>query len=275
LPSMSSQVAFEKSPDYVQSLHRGLDVICAFSRERPAMTLSDLALRTGLSRAVVRRLLLTLEHLGYISREGGRDGRLFALSPRILELGLGYISSLGVARIALPVMQELAEKIHESCSLTVLEGEDIVYVQRVTVRKVMTISLGIGARLPAFCASMGRVLVAGLEDEKRGRWLRNLKPRAYTPFTLTDKNALTRELLKVRAQGFAYVEQELEEGLCSLAVPIVSTRGETIAALNAGMAFRAGARSRALKDVLPALQAAARQIEASLPSSSGAVQASA
>ena len=121
-------VAFEKSPDYVQSLHRGLDVICAFSRERPAMTLSDLALRTGLSRAVVRRLLLTLEHLGYISREGGRQGRLFALSPRILELGLGYISSLGVARIALPVMQDLADAIQESCSLTVLEGEDIVYV---------------------------------------------------------------------------------------------------------------------------------------------------
>ncbi len=275
MPSMSPQVGFEKSPDYVQSLHRGLDVICAFSRDRPAMTLSELALRTGLSRAVVRRLLLTLEHLGYIVREGGRAGRLFALSPRILELGLGYISSLGVARIALPVMQDLADRIHESCSLTVLEGEDIVYVQRVPVRKVMTISLGIGARLPAFCASMGRVLVAGLDDEKRTRWLRNLKPRAYTPFTVTDKNALARELLKVRAQGYAYVEQELEEGLCSLAVPIVSARGDTIAALNAGMAFRPGARARALKDVLPLLQAAARQIEASLPSSQGSSQAGA
>jgi len=253
--------AFENTPDYVQSLHRGLDVICAFGRGQAAMTLSDLAERTGLSRAVVRRLLLTLEHLGYVAKQG----RLFSLAPRILELGYGYLSTLTIAKLALPFMEEVARDINESCSLSVLDGHDIVYVQRVSVRKVMTVSLGVGARLPAYCASMGRVLVAGLDDEARVRWLRGLKPRALTQFTLTDKTTLQKELQRVRAQGFAYVEQELEEGLCALAVPVSDGRGATVAALNAGMPFRAGARARALNEVLPALRAAARQIEANLP----------
>jgi IclR family transcriptional regulator, pca regulon regulatory protein len=256
--------AFERSPDYVQSLHRGLDVICAFDREQPAMTLSALAGRTGLSRAVVRRVLLTLEYLGYIARPDGQQGRLFALAPRILDLGFGYLSTT-IAKVALPFMEELARGINESCSLTVLDGHDIVYVQRVSVRRVMTISLAIGARLPAFCASMGRVLVAGLDEEARARWLRELKPRALTRFTLTDKAALQKELQRVCAQGYAYVEQELEEGLCAIAVPVGNGNGLTVAALNSGMAYRAGARARAIKQVLPALQNTARQIERSLP----------
>lgn len=253
--------AFQNTPDYVQSLHRGLDVICAFGRGQAAMTLSDLAERTGLSRAVVRRLLLTLEHLGYIRRHD----RLFALAPRILELGYGYLSSLTIAKLALPYMEEVARTINESCSLSVLDGHDIVYVQRVAVRKVMTFSLEVGARLPAFCASMGRVLVAGLDEEARARWLRGLKPRALTRFTMTDKPALQKELLRVRAQGYAYVEQELEEGLCSMAVPVNDGRGNTLAALNTGMPYRTGARALAMKEVLPALQNAARRIELTLP----------
>jgi IclR family transcriptional regulator, pca regulon regulatory protein len=260
-----AQLAFERTPDYVQSLHRGLDVICAFGREQPAMTLSDLAGRTGLSRAVVRRLLLTLEHLGYV----GRQGRHFSLSPRILDLGFGYLSSLTVARLALPFMQELSQRINESCSMSVLDGHDIVYVQRVSVRRVMTISLAVGARLPAYCTSMGRVLVAALDEDARGRWLKPIKPHAHTRFTLTDKGALQKELVKVRSQGYAYVEQELEEGLCSLAIPIRDGNADTVAALNSGMAFRAGARARALKEVLPALKAAAQQIERNLPNGRG------
>ena len=252
--------AFQNTPDYVQSLHRGLDVICAFGRGQAAMTLSDLAERTGLSRAVVRRLLLTLESLGYVRRHD----RLFALTPRILELGYGYLSSLTIAKLALPHMEEVARTINESCSLSVLDGHDIVYVQRVAVRKVMTFSLEVGARLPAFCASMGRVLVAGLDEEARARWLRGLKPRALTRYTITDKPTLMKELVRVRQQGYAYVEQELEEGLCSMAVPVSDGRS-TLAALNAGMPFRTGARALAVKEVLPALQAAARRIEMTLP----------
>jgi IclR family transcriptional regulator, pca regulon regulatory protein len=262
-PSLQSNapIDFEERPEYVQALHRGLEVIRAFDREHFGMTLSEVAERTSLSRATARRLLLTLEHLGYMSHQGRR----FSLTPRILDLGFAYISSLSVAELALPLMQELGQELHESCSLAVLEGHDIIYVQRVAVRKVMAITLGIGARLPAYCASMGRVLAADLDQEARNRWLSALKPEALTRFTLTDKKALRKELDRVRARGYAYVEQELEEGLCSIAVPVRDASGRALAALNVGMPFRQGARARAVKQVLPALRAKAQRIERSLP----------
>jgi IclR family transcriptional regulator, pca regulon regulatory protein len=252
--------AFSHSPDYVQSLHRGLIVISVFDSGHASMTLSEVAARARLSRAVARRLLLTLEYLGYVARQG----RQFSLTPRILELGFSYLSSLNVALLAQPFMEEVSRRIDESCSLAVLDDYDIVYVQRVAVRKVMTISLAIGARLPAFSTSMGRVLLAGLEQETLECWLRGVKPTAFTRFTLTDRGALRAAVERVRAQGYAYVEQELQEGLCSIAVPVRDGHGQTVAALNAGMPFRVGARAHALKKVLPALRAGARDIERSL-----------
>jgi len=256
----STPVAFAKSPEYVQSLDRGLAVIRVFDSEHAAMTLSEVAARARLSRAVARRLLLTLEYLGYVRRQG----RHFSLAPRILELGFSYLSSLTVAMLAQPVMEEVAHAIDESCSLAVLDGYDIVYVQRVAVRKVMAITLTIGARLPAFCTSMGRVLLAGLDTDALERWLRGLKPEAWTRLTLTDRAALRATIERARARGYAYVEQELQEGLCSLAVPVRDAGGHTIAALNAGMPFRVGARAHVLKKVLPALRAGARRIERTL-----------
>jgi IclR family transcriptional regulator, pca regulon regulatory protein len=267
----STTVAFAKSPDYVQSLDRGLSVIRAFDAEHVAMTLSEVAVRAALSRAVARRLLMTLEYLGYVRRQG----RQFSLAPRILELGFSYLSSLNVAMLAQPVMEEVAHAIDESCSLAVLDAYDIVYVQRVPVHKVMTITLGIGARLPAFCTSMGRMLLAGLEPEVLDRWLRGLKPQAWTRLTLTDKTALRAAIERARAQGYSYVEQELQEGLCSLAVPVRDGRGQTVAALNAGMPFRVDARAHALKKVLPALRNGARSIERSLLAGAGGVAAAA
>jgi IclR family transcriptional regulator, pca regulon regulatory protein len=264
----STTVAFAKSPDYVQSLDRGLAVIRTFDSEHVAMTLSEVAARSALSRAVARRLLMTLEYLGYVRRQG----RLFSLAPRILELGFSYLSSLNVAILAQPIMEEVAHAIDESCSLAVLDEYDIVYVQRVPVHKVMTITLGIGARLPAFCTSMGRMLLAGLEPEALDRWLRALKPQAWTRLTLTDKAALRAAVERARAQGYAYVEQELQEGLCSLAVPVRDGRGQTIAALNAGMPFRVEARAHALKKVLPALRSGARSIERGLLAGAGTGQ---
>jgi IclR family pca regulon transcriptional regulator len=261
--------AFTAGPDYVQSLHRGLAVIRCFDSAHAAMTLSEIAVRAGLARAVARRLLLTLEHLGYARRQG----RQFSLTPRILELGFSYLSSLDVALLAQPFMEQVAHAIDESCSLAVLDAHDIVYVQRVAVRKVMTITLGIGARLPAFCTSMGRVLLAGLGDEELERWLRALKAQPRTAFTLTERHALRAAVQRARSQGYAYVEQELQEGLCSLAVPVRDARGRVIAALNTGMALRAGARTHALKNVLPVLRAAARDIERSLPARPAGVSA--
>ncbi|MGH7106163.1 MAG: IclR family transcriptional regulator domain-containing protein [Acetobacteraceae bacterium] len=252
---------FEDSPDYIQSLHRGLGVIRTFDADHSAMSLAEVATRAGFSRPVVRRLLMTLEYLGYVSR----DGRWFSLTPRVLDLGFSYLSSLTVAQLALPYMEELSHQVAESCSLAVLEDHDIVYVQRVAARKVMTISISIGARLPAHCTSMGRALVANLDDEARSRWLRTLRLQERTRFTLTDSNNLQRELDRVRTQGYAYVEQELEEGLCSVAVPIHGSGGEILAALNVGMPFIVGARARALKEVLPAVRATAQRIEQQLP----------
>jgi IclR family transcriptional regulator, pca regulon regulatory protein len=259
-PPSNTSPDFACSPDYVQSLDRGLAVIRAFNGMHPVLTLSEVAVRAALSRAVARRLLLTLEHLGYVQRED----RHFSLTPQLLELGFSYLSSLSVAKLAQPVMQQVAQQIDESCSLAVLEGYDIVYVQRVAVRKVMTISLGIGARLPAFCSSMGRMLLAGLDPRALERWLRGLRPLAHTRFTLTERVALRGAVQRARSLGYAYVEQELQEGLCSIAVPVRDRRGDTLAAMNAGMPYRVGARAHALKRVLPALRAGAARIERSL-----------
>lgn len=247
---------FAAGPDYVQSLHRGLDVLRAFGAGRPRRTLAELAAHTGLSRAVVRRLLLTLEYLGFITRHG----REFALTPRVLELGYRYLASLSVAELGLPVMERLAEALHESCSLGVLDGRDVVYVQRVAVRKILAINLGVGTRLPAYCTSMGRVLVAGLPAPARAAWLEAAVPAPRTRFTVTSRVALLGAIDEVAARGYAYVEQELELGLCSLAVPVTGAGGETVAALNVGMPFTGEARAHALGVVLPALRAAARAI---------------
>jgi len=252
--------AFEDGPDYVQSLHRGLRVIRAFDAEHPAMTLSQVAARAHLSRAAARRLLLTLEHLGYVRR----DVRQFALTPRVLDLGYSYLSSLNTAALAQPIMEQMSRRIDESSSLAVLDGHEVVYVQRVAMRKIMAINLGIGARLPAFCTSMGRVLLGGLDEIAFERWLRSLKPQAATRFTLVDKAEVRAAVERARSQGYAYVEQELQEGLCSLAVPVRDSGGHIIAALNAAMPFRVGARSHALSQVLPALREGAAEIERSI-----------
>src|SRR6516165_5656570 len=217
----STTVEFAGSPDYVQSLDRGLAVIRAFDADHAAMTLSEVAARAALSRAVARRLLLTLAHLGYVRHQG----RQFSLTPRVLELGFSFLSSLTVAMLAQPVMEQVAHSIDESCSLAVLDAYDIVYVQRVAVRKVMAITLGIGARLPAFCTSMGRMLLAGLAEDALERWLRGVRPVAWTRFTLIDRTPLRAAVERARAQGYAYVEQELQEGLCSVAVPVRDGRG--------------------------------------------------
>ncbi|NDK39847.1 IclR family transcriptional regulator [Pseudoxanthomonas gei] len=253
---------FEKSPDYVQSLARSLQVLRAFGHELPTPSLSDLATRTNLSRAVVRRILLTLQHLGYVDVRG----RSFHLTPRVLELGYSYLSSLDVSELAQQTMEKLAQQVGESCSMAVLDGSDIVYVLRVPVRRVMSIALGVGARLPAFAASMGRVMLADLAEPELDAWihanpLQAGKFHAYTPRTLRTPRALKAELQAVRKQGYAMVSQELELGLCSIAVPIRAANGCVVAGLNVSMQYSDKAAARALKEILPALRAAQPDIE--------------
>lgn len=252
---------FEDSRDYVQSLARGLAVLRAFDGEHVKLSVAGIAARARLSRAAARRLLLTLQHLGYV-RSAGRN---YALGPRVLELGFGYTGSLKLTDLAQPLLEELARRIQFSCSLAVLDGQSIVYVLRVPVQRLMTVALGAGARLPAYCASMGRVLVAGLQAHELDAWLADCQPVRHTPHTVTDLQQLRRIVEEVRAQGYAYVEQELELGLCSIAVPVLNREGRVVAALNASMPYHADVQRQALADVLPELRATAAAVARDLP----------
>lgn len=241
---------------YVQSFARGLAVIRSFDARAPQQTLTEVAQRTGLTRAGARRILLTLEGLGYVRAQG----RQFCLTPRILDLGFAYLSSLPLWNLAEPVMERLVEELKESCSAAVLDGAEIVYVLRVPTHKIMSINLGIGSRLPAACTSMGRTLLAELDAGAVDVLLREHPPVAHTARTITDPAALKAELARVHRQGWCVVDQELEEGLVSLSVPIRDRSGRAIAAMNvSGQAARTPAPVM-VERFLPRLQAAAAQI---------------
>ena len=240
--------------NYVQSFARGLEVIRSFSAAAPRQTLTQVAALAGLTRAGARRILLTLQALGYVES----DGKLFWLTPRILDLGFAYLSSMPIWNLAEPVMEALVSQVRESCSAAALDGADIVYVLRVPTRKIMSIGLGVGSRLPAYCTSMGRVLLSSLPDEEVLRHLKAAPPRALTRHTLTDVDVLLGKIHQERRQGWCLVNQELEEGLVSLAAPIVNRAGETIAALNiSGQANRTSARLMQETMLPPLLEAAA------------------
>jgi IclR family pca regulon transcriptional regulator len=215
----------------LQSLERGIAVIQVFSRERPALTLSEVARLTGITRATARRILLTLEDLGHVRS----DGRLFSLTPRVLTLGWAYLSSLNLWETAQPLMEELTKQTNESCSAATLDLPDIVYVARVPTSRIMTIALGIGTRLPAHCTSMGRVLLAALPEPELEDFLATARLEGYTDRTITDPERLRRTIHTVREQGWALVDQELEIGLRSIAAPL-RVDGRTIAAINVSAA---------------------------------------
>lgn len=256
MPADASVTAPQPGDSYVQSFARGLEVIRSFSAQAPQQTLSEVAERTGLSRAGARRILLTLQTLGYVQS----DGRHFKLTARILDLGFAYLSSMPIWDLAEPVMEELVEQVKESCSAAVLEGNDIVYVLRVPTHKIMRNTLGVGSRLPAYCTSLGRVLLADLDDDELLRRLQASPREARTRYTVTEPEALLTRIQQVRRQGWCLVNQELEEGLISLAAPIVNRAGRTIAAINiSGQANRTNARA-AQEHLLPALLASARSI---------------
>ena len=241
---------------YVQSFARGLQVIRSFSAQAPQQTLTELAARSGLSRAGARRILLTLQTLGYVSS----DGRLFKLTPRILDLGFAYLSSMPMWNLAEPEMQALAARVGESCSAAMLDGADIVYVLRVPTHKIMSISLGVGSRLPAHCTSLGRMLLAGLSDDEALSLLHASDRPALTRHTVTEPNELLARVRLARKQGWCLVNQELEEGLISLAAPLTDRSGRTVAALNiSGQANRTPAKQMQ-ETMLPALLEAAATI---------------
>lgn len=245
---------------YVQSFARGLAVIRSFGPDRREMTLSEVAEQVGLTRAGARRILLTLQTLGYV----GANDRRFFLTPRILDLGYSYLSSLRLRDFAEPIMEELVEDVHESCSACVLDDTEIVYVMRVPTRKIMAINLGIGSRLPAYCTSMGRVLLGGLETQRLDAVLRRSNLMEHTKRTVTDLDKLKKIIAADHKRGWAVVNQELEEGLCSVAVPLLDHTGRIIAAMNVSGNAQRTSESEMVKQVLPKLRAAADKINQAL-----------
>jgi IclR family pca regulon transcriptional regulator len=249
--------------DFVQSLERGLMIIDAFSARRPSMTVTELAESTGLTRAATRRFLLTLVELGYVSSDGHR----YTLTPRVLGLGYSYLSALTFPEVATPELEQLVAVAEESSEGAILDGEDIVYVVRVAGPAVMTATVHVGARMPAFATALGRVLLAGLSDPEIDRFLQSAELRPFLPRTITDPEKLRAELASVQKQGWAMVNQELEVGLVALAVPIRDRIGRVVAAIN--LSTHIGRKSpKRMMELLQPLQLAAARIEVGVTAAS-------
>ncbi|EJC71355.1 beta-ketoadipate pathway transcriptional regulator, PcaR/PcaU/PobR family [Rhizobium leguminosarum bv. viciae WSM1455] len=219
-----------RETDFVSGFARGLKVIEAFGETRQRLSIAEASKLTELDRATVRRSLLTLAELGYADY----DGKFFTLTPKILRLGHAYLSATPLPALLQPHLDQLSEKAGQSASASVLDGTDIVYIARASQRRVMSINLTPGSRLPAYCASMGRVLLAALSESEARAILSRSELKQNTPNTKTDPDELIAEFRRVRAEGYAIIDQELEIGLCSIAVPVDNDRGETVAAINIG-----------------------------------------
>jgi len=246
----------QRGTDFVQSLERGLAVIRAFDGEHPALTLSEVSRRTGLTRAAARRFLLTLVELGYVHH----DGREFMLRPSVLNLGFAYLSSMGLSEVAMPHMETLVANVEESSSMSVLDGGDVVYVARVpTRRRIMTVAIAVGTRFPAYATSMGRVLLAGLSSAELDAAMTKVEFTRFTDTTVSNEAELRQVVEATRDCGYSIVDQELEHGLRSAAAPVRDESGHVIAAVNVSVhASRATIDEIEARIVPPLLEAVQR-----------------
>jgi IclR family pca regulon transcriptional regulator len=249
-----------RGAEFVQSLERGLAVIRAFDRDDRSLTLSDVARKTGLTRAAARRFLHTLVELGYVRS----DGRLFSLRPLVLQLGYAYLSGQPLADVAMPHLRDFVARQHQSMSVSVLDGDDVVYIARAAAKRIMTVQITIGTRFPAHQTSMGRVLLAHADPAWLDDYLARVELTPTTPLSLTTVEDLVAVLEQVRADGYALVDQELEVGLRSVAVPIHDASGTVVASVNTPMQATHEDPRQRVADLLPALRATADAIEADL-----------
>lgn len=253
----SSTDPWKGDPDFMASLARGLEVLQAFTPQRRLMSVSQVSQRTGIPRAAVRRCLYTLSKLGFVYAE---DGKNYELRPRVLSLGHNWLAASPLANAAQPVLRQLSQTLNESCSMAILDGDDILYIARASTSRIMTIDLHVGSRLPASTTSMGRVLLSGLANEPLNDYLARLTQLRYTSHTLVSVSALREELARVRQQGYAINDQELEIGLRSLAVPLTTPDGRIAAALNVGVHAGQVSAERLYQHHLPLLRMAAAEI---------------
>ncbi|MFE3182431.1 IclR family transcriptional regulator C-terminal domain-containing protein [Streptomyces violascens] len=260
LAAWTSASKQELGSEFVESLARGLTVLTAFGTGRAELTLSAVAEATGLARATARRALITLGHLGLVATEG----RTFRLTPRVLALGCPPLSRAALSDIAAPHLAALVRTVHDSASLAVLDGDAIQYTARVATTRIMSVNITLGTRLPAYAASMGRVLLAGLDAGDRAARLGRTELSPLTPHTVTSPDALASVLERVADQGYALVDEELEEGLRSIAVPVRDAGGRAVAAVNVAMHTTRRTVPECLAEVLPELRATAAAIEADL-----------
>jgi IclR family transcriptional regulator, pca regulon regulatory protein len=256
-PALEIQ-GYAGDPNFMASLARGLAVIRAFTQQRRHLTIAQLSQRTAIPRAAVRRCLYTLSMLGYV---GSEDGRTYALRPRILALGHAYLSSTPLVYAVQPLLDQITSLLHESSSLAVLEGDEILYIARSsTTTRLMSIDLGIGSRLPAYCTSMGRVLLAGLSAAEIDLYLSRVKLVKLTTRTVSTADELKAALNAIRRDGYAVVDQELEIGLRSIAVPVSDRDGRSVAAINIGTQSSRVSVAEMESKFLPPLRAAAHEL---------------
>ena len=248
-------------PNFMTSLARGLSVLQAFSDQRRSLTIAQISHRTGIPRASVRRCLHTLMQLGYAEA----DGNNFSLKPKVLSLGYSYLSSTPLTVSAHPYLNQISRTLNESCSLAVLQDDEVLYVGRSATSRIMSVSLTTGSRLPAYCTSLGRVMLAHLAPAELDAYLERVPLKAFTERTVVSAAMLRDILVEVREDGYALIEEELEIGLRSIAVPVRGASGAVLAGLNVG-AHAARVSSRKMKEeFLPVLLQGAQELSILLP----------
>ena len=253
--------AFTGDPDFMASLARGLAVVQAFQERKRHLTIAQISHRTEIPRAAVRRCLYTLIKLGYATT----DGRTYSLLPKVLTLGHAYLSSTPLAVSAQPYLDRMSEQLHEACNMATLEGDDILYIARsATTQRLISVDLSVGGRLPAYCTSMGRILLAALDDASLQDYLDHADLQTKTSRTLTTPEALLECLQQVRQQGWCIVDQELEQGLRSIAVPVYDASGQVLAALNVSTHAGRVSRSELEQRFLPSMLSASQELSAQL-----------
>jgi IclR family pca regulon transcriptional regulator len=261
-PSIADEIeALTGDPSFMTSLARGLAVLTAFSDQRRTLTIAQISHKTGIPRAAVRRCLHTLKQLGYASS----DANNYSLKPKVLTLGYSYLSSTPLAVSAQPCLDHISRTLHESCSLAVLESGQVLYVARSSASRIMSVALNVGSRLPAYCTSLGRAILAFLPEADLEDYFEQTELRAYTEQTVVSQRRLREILAGVRLAGYAVLEEELEVGLRSIAVPVRGASGSVVAALNIGAQATRVTRAQMEQEFLPLLLKGSQELSALLP----------